>query len=76
MSEHTPTTEEVREDWSWDTHRDPEVGRVSFDRWLAAELRRAKAEAWEEGYAGGYDFRASHGIEGAVANPYKEDTNE
>lgn len=48
---------------------------------LAAENERlraqsasleAKAEAWEEGYAEGYNFRASHGVEGAVANPYRD----
>jgi len=49
MSKHTPTTEQVR--WQYTREEPPRVGTVSektaeFDRWLAAE----KAKAWEEGH--------------------------
>ena len=41
MSDYTPSTEEVREQWLelWTYDRDAE-----FDRWLAS----VKAEAWDE----------------------------
>lgn len=54
MSDHTPTTDEIREyvaygDWGTEEHPVEE-----FDRWLAkhdAEVERAAAEkAWQEGH--------------------------
>lgn len=66
MSEHTPTTEDVRE-WYAETidmyesaHRDPK--RVAqFDRWLA----QVKAEVWDQGHSAGYPY-----VPKPVANPY------
>lgn len=49
MSDYTPTTEEVRTCFSYDTvARDwSDERKAEFNRWLAEELRKAKAEAWE-----------------------------
>lgn len=58
MSDYTPTTEQVRDGYRYDPeaeYHDPVTphhvtsGRA-FDRWYAAEVRKAKAEAWEAGY--------------------------
>ena len=49
MTDYTPTTEEVRQNWQgYGYTRDSQLGRIKgedFDRWLA----EVKAEAWLEG---------------------------
>lgn len=56
-AEYVPTTEEVKHDYSWDGFLDaPLVSREqAFDRWLAAEVAAAKAEAWDEGWEAAVD---------------------
>lgn len=45
MTEHTPTTEEVREHWRSAWHpRNPEASDASFDRWLAAHDAEVRAQ--------------------------------
>lgn len=74
MSEHTPTTEEVRTAWYQLT-----INVDSFDRWLM----QVKAEAWDEGRKARPDFSEGHddycyGYEtcycGVYVNPYREET--
>lgn len=61
MAEYTPTTDSMRRAYvalrlstmlapsnSMDEAR--AAAGSEFDRWLASEIRRAKAEAWDEGY--------------------------
>ena len=43
MNEYTPTTEQVRDVWI-----DRDGDNRPFDRWLAVEIRKAKAEALRE----------------------------
>lgn len=55
---YTPTTEEVREAYPFskclppfydpDHKKELEAAEAEFDRWLAGEIRKAKAEAWDE----------------------------
>lgn len=50
MTDYTPTTEEVRKQYAngasgWNRARS--TAEKDFKRWLAEELRKAKAEAWE-----------------------------
>jgi hypothetical protein len=60
MSDYTPTTEEVRNGYSIadgglnDTWL-REDAENRFDRWLAEELRKAKNDAWFEGFSAGWD---------------------
>lgn len=65
MSEHTPTTEEVRTAWYQLT-----INVDSFDRWLA----EVKAEAWDEGWDAGLQHwwygLSMHG-EFRTDNPYR-----
>lgn len=60
MSEHTPTTENIRQTFAYVRagldHDDGypfvmEFHVEAFDRWLAEHDREAKAEAWEEAMA-------------------------
>ena len=60
MSEYTPTTEEVRDKWascveefgtSRGMHLDYDDALAAFDRWLAALICEAKAEALTEAVA-------------------------
>ena len=91
MSEYTPDTEQVREAFAtrfWDTWQmnypdaDDEAGRdregEAFDRWLAEERRKAKAEAWEECAAVVEDIIIDltgdiEPHERMLANPYREE---
>jgi len=71
MSEHTPTTEEVRQQYT--REQPPHVGTVSsksaeFDRWLAG----IRAQAWEEGQASGAAYGDTHNS--MHANPYRQAT--
>ena len=61
MSDYTPTTEEVRNQWACEPDEYAE-----FDRWLAS----VKAEAWDEGYAVDRRFNAP------TPNPYREAVTE
>ena len=50
---------------------------AEFDRWLAALIREAKAEAWGEGYKHAYRVGVQEGLTGKVfeydaPNPYRE----
>lgn len=76
MSEqYTPTTEEVRTDYIMAyTERQSSqlLAGLAFDRWHAAEVRRAKAEAWRElvvrlAYFEGLDLNEH-------PNPYREES--
>lgn len=55
MTDYTPTTEDVREDfaypWSADQIGDKTARLAAFDRWFAATIRDAKAEALREAAA-------------------------
>ena len=63
MSDYTPTTEEVRNIFSWN-HDGAEVdAKIGFDRWLA----EVKAEAWQEGYAAGKPYP-----QWVSKNPYRQ----
>lgn len=63
MSEYTPTTEEVRNDWA--SGIDPAGRRAEFDRWLA----EVKAQAWEEGQDAELERLAE---EPPRPNPYRQ----
>ena len=74
MSDYTPTTEQVREQYS--REQPPHIGTVSekraeFDRWLDA----VKAEAWDEGFdAGERDafHLDTHPDHTCTPNPYRQ----
>jgi hypothetical protein len=61
VSDYTPTTEEVRNLFSWDNHEGEMNAKAGFDRWLAG----VKAEAWDEGYVSSDDYYGEHD------NPYQ-----
>ena len=62
MAGYTPTTEEVRNLFSWDNGEGEIVAKKGFDRWLA----EVKAQAWEEG------FTAKWHETYQADNPYRE----
>lgn len=63
MSEHTPSTDEIREVWGRHSRY------MEFDDWLA----QSKAEAWDEGFAEGLgDGCSCDGCLKWVSNPYRE----
>lgn len=70
MSDYTPTTEEVRNQYSGlSTAHSNHAGQVyinfaEFDRWLA----EVKAQAWEEGY----DSGAERNYMDSPSNPYRQ----
>ena len=70
MSNHTPTTERVREEYA--TRMAPHLDHAraeAFDRWLA----NVKAEAWDAGFAAGVNTDMGdyeHPPE-VRANPYR-----
>lgn len=76
MSDYTPSTEEIRNHLRSLAHlagRDGDADAAMLDRWLAANnaevARKAKAEAWDDGYCAGHvDARA-------VQPSYPEPTN-
>ena len=77
MSDYTPTTEEVRNQYSgFSTSNSNHTGQVylnfaEFDRWLA----EVKADAWEEGNLAediGPDMRASNPYRHLTDNPYRQ----
>ena len=49
MSDRTPTTEQVRQGYAWDTSPgNPADSRVAFDRWLTAHDAEVRTAALEE----------------------------
>lgn len=77
MSEHTPTTEQVREIYGvgvetriWLMDEGTEL-RGSFDRWLEKNSRMIKGFAWAQGMRAGYD--AAYYGEQYPHNPYAEE---
>ena len=38
---------------------------------IAAEVRAAKAEAWEQGYGDCWNYHQSNGLAGTYRNPYR-----
>ena len=89
MTDHTPTTEQVRDGYRYDPEDDyynplqaganAERNGRDFDRWLDQTLREAKAEAWDEGKRDG--LRQSDWEHGDTAtqyiatNPYRQERN-
>ena len=77
---YTPTTEQVEEAWGsrYDGENTSATGKeragyyAEFDRWLAGEIRKAQAEAWQEGYSDCMDYHLSNGLKGTETNPYTE----
>jgi len=82
MSDHTPTTREVRKGYAEDPvaeYYDPITnhtaeGERAFDRWYAEEIRKAKAQAWDEAVAA---MKYTDGTPVEIAkniNPYTEES--
>ena len=73
MSEYTPTTEEVRERyWFNDGGLCNPDDAKEFDRWFAEEVRKAKADAFKEGYKAGWDdLYAEQDWDPWASNPYE-----
>ena len=65
MIDYTPTTEEVRLDYA-PAKTFPADAEEQFDRWLAEVIRKAKEEAWDEGYVSSDDYFGDHD------NPYRQ----
>lgn len=53
-----------------------EEARARFDRWHAAELRKAKAEAWEEGARAQWGYGQKPIPNEYKKNPYRADEME
>lgn len=78
---YTPTTEELRTRLAELTERaeaarNKYANRVpgpAFDRWLAEEIRKAKADAWQEGYNDGRRQDAEGDDGPRFTNPYREE---
>ena len=71
MSDYTPTTEEIRAAYEGQLIKigenrfeliDEGLAKAEFDRWLAEVIRKAKEEAWDEGWVS----------ETFVWNPYRQ----
>lgn len=90
-AEYMPTTAQIRESFIYAqlAVRNKPIGTIGteypaeFDRWHAEEVRKAKASAWDEGCAAGWDDRESFVHCGAIpsgihqsdaTNPYRETT--
>lgn len=65
---YTPTTEEVSKSYVWfrDQAFTDEKLKAEFDRWFAEVIRKAKEEAWDEGWVS----------ETFVWNPYRQGETE
>lgn len=83
MSEYTPTTEQMREDWGAlvvPVIAPPKSARAErlaeFDRWLAARDREVAAKAWDEGarhvYTEGGKCSFARDGDPCPYNPYRE----
>lgn len=67
MSDYTPTTEEVR--WQFSTDSPSEFMPEQFDRWLA----EVKAQAWQEGtHAMALELQDHMDNHRCVTNPYRQ----
>jgi len=77
MSDYTPTTDDVREDfafpWSPDQIGDKQARLEAFDRWLA----NLKADVWDEGEEAGMKNQANwdgwRDTKPPITNPYREE---
>lgn len=74
---YTPTTETVRGDYTAHSAtyagKPPSESGAEFDRWHADEIRKAKADAWEEGLlSAGLD--PDYTMQIMSTNPYTEET--
>lgn len=82
---YTPTTREVRKAYAqlmhgWDEENvryvEETEAEQEFDNWLAEELRKAKAQAWDEGHEDGAwnthnALAIEHLIKTKITNPYR-----
>ena len=82
MSEHVPTTEDVRDVYAWDDAYGGGIDyekAAKFDRWLAEYTRAMKAGAWDEGFDAGERDVMQHKtwdepcIEPCIENPYRKE---
>lgn len=77
---YTPTTEEVRADYCLlaDVSR---PRQMQFDRWLAEVIRKAKNDAWFEGFSAGWDECddpdgfVNDKWDAKTPNPYRKEEN-
>lgn len=91
MSDYTPTTEEVREDYALGRNEVVGAGwydqhRAEFDRWLAAHDAEVASKAWDEGVSvalnhairneDGVTLRLEHLDGRPWGNPYQTGTEE
>lgn len=63
--------------WHEPVGHDPSVDREMFRRWYEEELRKAKEQAWEEGYDMGVDEEKSVYWDGKSLypeNPYRTES--
>ena len=65
MTQYTPTTEDVREEWALHRNVTMDRGRAEFDRWLA-EHDRQVAEAADDLAARAVLERVAHRLQGAT----------
>lgn len=80
MSDYTPTTEEVREEyvsqgWGPDGSLYVENDPAAFDRWLTAHNRKIAARAWEEGWDACVEYMNGPDWGQSLPNPYLERSN-
>lgn len=86
MSDYTPTTEEVRQQWGWN-YPDYDNENEAFDRWLdetkklaiadfftenglSYRARALKEKAWREGHEAGIDDATFDPVDHTL-NPYR-----
>ena len=83
---YTPTTESVRKAYAqlmhgWDEENvryvEETEAREEFNNWHAEELRKAKSEAWHEGFEAGWEEHENPGPfvndiwDAKTPNPYR-----
>lgn len=86
MSDYTPDTNEVRFNYAaYEAEHtvrgldgtDESEFKAEFTRWYEKEIRKARAEAWEEGAAVGADYGADAIVLNPMHhNPYRADKKE
>ena len=76
MSEHVPTTDEIRDDYAHMIAPHTTWGEDGFERWLdqvrADARREGQADAWDEGWVSRHNYD-ERGGEASTPNPYEED---
>lgn len=73
MSKYTPTTESIMAAYIADGGWTAEDRAAQFDRWHADVIRKAKADAWEEGLlSAGLD--PDYTMQIMSTNPYAEES--